>query len=89
MGELVEERNNEGLTSIPKDINAKVTSLHLNGNGISRIENDSFEYLVFLEMLYMRYNGITFIERHSLEKNVNFNFLDIYMDINCLFSQNT
>ena len=29
-------------------------------------------------MLYMRYNGITLIERHSVEKNINFHFLDMY-----------
>ena len=77
-GELVVERKNDGLTSVPKDINAEVTTLNLDGNAITRLENDSFGYLVSLEILYMMWNGITFIERHALEKNINLHFFDMY-----------
>ena len=77
-GEIVVERNHEGLTSVPRDINVEVTTLKLNENAITRLENNSFDYLVLLEELYMIRNGITFIESHALEKNVNLHFLDVY-----------
>ena len=77
-GEIVVERNNEGLTSVPRDINAEVTTLKLNENMITRLENGSFDYLLLLEKLYMMWNGITFIESHALEKNINLHFLDVH-----------
>ena len=61
MGELVVNREDAGLTSIPRDINAEATTLFLNRNYIIRLENDSLNYLLFLEKLYMNRNGIGYI----------------------------
>ena len=77
-GELVVKRKNEGLTVVPRDINDKVTRLDLFGNKITRLENDSFDYLLLLEELYMSWNGVTFFERHALEKNTNLYFFKMY-----------
>ena len=76
--ELVVKRKNEGLTAVPRDINDKVTRLDLFGNKITRLENDSFDYLLLLEELHMSRNGVTFFERHAFEKNTNMYLFKMY-----------
>ena len=68
-GELVVDRRKEGLTSVPRDIDEGATTLKLDGNSITRLLNDSFDYLLSLEALLVGQNGISFIERYALEKN--------------------
>ena len=77
-GELVVNRENSGLTTVPRDINAEATTLILNRNFVTRLENDSLNYLLFLEKLYMDLNGIAYIGRFALEKNICLYLLSMY-----------
>ena len=77
LGVLVVDRAKEGLTSVPRNISAGATTLYLDSNSISRLQNNSFDYLVSLEKLYIRNNGITYIAMHALEENIRLYLLYI------------
>ena len=75
--ELIVDRTKEGLTSVPRDINVAATTLKLDRNSITHLHNNSFDYLLSLEELFIRKNGITYIARYALGKNSRLHLLYI------------
>ena len=69
-GEFVVNKDDAGLTSVLKNINAVATTLLLNKNSITRLDNDSLVYLLVLEKLYINRNSIHYIGRVAFEKNI-------------------
>ena len=69
-GNLVDNRSNQQLKYIPTDINSNMTILDLSGNSIERIENGDLAGLVWLQILYLGRNPITFIGQAAFINNI-------------------
>ena len=76
-GEFVVNKDDAGLTSVPKNINAVATTLLWNKISITRLDNDSLVYLLVLEKLYINRNSIHYIGRVAFEKNIYLYLLEM------------
>ena len=63
------KRQNEGLTSVPQDINVLVTNLILKDNEITRITNTSLSLYVELISIDLTRNDIMYIEDGAFDTN--------------------
>ena len=70
MGQLVEDRVNQGLVAVPNDIDPYVTILKLNRNNIRNISDGDMAGLRWLEKLYIDFNKIRFISAHAFANNM-------------------
>ena len=69
LGELVVDRRNQGLTTIPGDIDSEVTTLLLDSNSIKRVEEGDVKSLLRLKKLYLPNNGVNFISTNAFINN--------------------
>ena len=70
-------RMNEGLTSVPTDIDTAVTTLKLDQNNIESLDNESFVNYIYLMTLGLTRNPLKIIGEETFAKNDQLNVLQM------------
>ena len=74
------DRKGRGLTSVPEDLDVRVTALDLSHNSIARLAKLSLRNLTFLQKLYLISNNMTAIEDRTFDNIVNLKILDLKLN---------
>ena len=77
IGELIVDRRNQDLGTMPVNIDSDVTTLILSGNSITRVEEGDMQSLLQVEKLYLDYNGVNFISTNAFVNNEHLLLLNI------------